>query len=716
MKKTNYRILLVGNPNAGKTTVFNSLAGMRCKVGNYSGVTVERKLGAFRMQDVTVEVEDLPGIYTLSASTAEERISRDAVAEGNFDLVVNVVDSSNFERNLFFTMQLAEMKVPMIIALNMTDELEKNGRYIDWKGLSAALGVPVIKCVGYSAQSAQRLKQFIIENIDACTLAHSPWAALESNILTEKMSLLAELLKSGLPENFSEAAEWMSVRVLENDPVVMGSLKEKTPHIFDAVKSVVADFEAAADEPPEMLVAAARYKIIDKVCMPFLKTRENKQVNVTRVLDSIFLNKYIGLPLFFALMYFVFEFVFALGDPLMNIMENGFATLSGWIAALWPEGEGEMAKAFVIDGIIGGVGAVFVFLPNIILLFLALSILEDSGYMARTAFLCDRVMKRFGLSGSSVIPMLIGFGCSVPAIIGTRTLKSKFERIATIMVIPLFSCGARFPVYVLLIPVFFPEHLRGAAMFAVYMTGILAALIVAKLLRMTALRGGESSFLIELPPYRLPRIRNVFEQVATRAGGFVKKAGTVILGMSIILWTLSTFPQKKEFSQDYDAAVAAVKADAALSTVAKTDAVAQLAAKKRGEEFDHTAMGRVGNFIEPAFRPLGFDGKIVSALLASLAAKEVFITQLGIIYGIGDNTEDDAPMLRQRLAVDYSPIQGMSILLFILLTAPCIATIGTTYTETKSAAIALGQFFGLGALAYAASLAFFQTASLFIHI
>ena len=711
MKKTPFKILLVGNPNCGKTTIFNSLCSMNAKVGNYSGVTVDCKCGVFETPSVSVQVDDLPGVYTLSASTAEERVARDAVSDGDFDLILNIVDASNFERNLYLTVQLAEMKLPMAVVLNMTDELEKNGKYIDVNGLSAALGVPVSTCVGYDAKSIEALKVFIEKNLGACTLAHFPWENLPDNILSERIASLSRLLRDALPEDMQQWAGWFAVRVLENDSLVLKSIDEKTPHIADLVRKARSDFESQTGELPETLVAAARYGLIDKLCMPFLKTRESRRADFTRILDSVFLNRYAGIPIFFALMFCVFEFVFAVGDPLMGLLEDFFSWAGSALSETWKGGG--IVKDFVINGAIGGVGGVFVFLPNIVLLFFALSILEDSGYMARAAFLCDRFMKRFGLSGSSVIPMLIGFGCSVPAIIGARTLKSRTERLATIMVIPLFSCGARFPVYVLLIPAFFAPKYCALVMFGLYLTGIIAAMLFARILRSTVLRGGASAFLIELPPYRLPRLKNIWIQVESRAGDFIKKAGTVIFSMSLVLWALSTFPKSEKIEGAYETALAAVSSDASLSDAEKSVKISALDSGYVRERFDYTVMGRLGNFLEPAFKPLGFDNKIVSALLASLAAKEVFITQMGIIYGFSDSSDEESPALRERISADYSPVRGASILLFILLTAPCIATIGTSYSETKSVLFAAAQFFGLAALAYSVSLVFYQIASQF---
>jgi len=712
MENLKAKILLVGNPNCGKTTIFNSLSGLRGKVGNYSGVTVDRKTGSFSEGGVTIDVEDLPGIYTLSVSSLEEQIARDTISEGNFDLILNVVDSSNFERNLFLTLQLAEMGLPMAVALNMSDELEAHGKYIDAEALSEKLGVPVVKTVGYDTKSVKALKEFLAEAVLNPKSALFPWECGSCNFLCKKFDAIRAALESELPEDFRQWAPWLALRALENDKLVLDTIAQKAPKLSAYIGDEIKSIEDDTGEYPEIFVAAARYKIVGGICERCLKTRRKPRSNATRMLDSVFLNKFIGIPLFFALMYGVFQFVFTLGDPLMGFMESLFGALAAAIEGLWPQGSESLAKSLILDGIIGGVGGVFVFLPNIILLFVALSLLEDSGYMARAAFLCDRLLKRFGISGSSIIPMLVGFGCTVPAIIGTRTLKSKTERLVTIIVLPLFSCGARFPVYVLLIPAFFAPAYGGTVMFGIYLFGIAVALILAKLLRLTVFKGAESTFIIELPPYRLPRLKNMIPQIWARAFGFIKKAGTIILGMSVILWAGATFPQKKEFSKDYEAMAAAVETSA-LAQAQKREKLDAITYEQNAESFEYTISGRIGTCLAPVFKPLGFDAKITSALIGALAAKEVFISQLGIIYGMGDSQDEESESLRVRISRDYTPLQGVSILLFVLLSLPCIATLATTYAETRSLKITLGQVAGLTLIAYFVCLIFYQTALLF---
>lgn len=708
MKDGCFKILLAGNPNSGKTTIFNELSGMRAKVGNYAGVTVEKKTGRFSALGREIEVEDLPGVYSLSASSAEERIAAQAVASGGADLIVNVVDSSNFERNMFLTLQLAEMGAPMIVVLNMSDELEKHGKSVDVSALAAALGVPVIRTTGYDERSVKALSIFIAKNLDAGISASSPWRNAGDNILTRAIADISKILSDALDDKYKSYSDWVAIRLLEKDASVADSVRAKVPHIFGAAEKLIVGLEAQTGEPSESLVAAARYGIIDKICMPCLKTAKAEE-NKAGFLDSIFLNRFLGIPIFFLMMYAVFEFVFTLGEPLTKLLESLFSCAARLLADYWPESMPLLEK-LVVDGVIGGVGGVFVFLPNVALLFLALSVLEDSGYMARAAFLCDRVMRKFGLSGSSVIPMLLGFGCSVPAIMAARTLKSPFERFATIMVIPLLSCGARFPVYMLLIPAFFPQKYCAVAMFCVYVVGIAFAMVIAKILRMTVARGNDAAFLMELPPYRLPRIKTVSIEVWNRSYGFIKKAGTVILAMSILLWLLSSFPQTEKFSQDYDAQIAAVVADSHLAQADKDDRILKLENEKTSETFGNTYMGHIGNALAPIFKPLGYDNKIVGALLGSLAAKEVFISQLGIVYGSGSGTPNADNSLRAKIAADYNVAQGISILAFILLTTPCVAALATTYSETKSLKVAFAQFAGLTVLAYAAAFVFYRLA------
>ncbi|MBO7520990.1 MAG: ferrous iron transport protein B [Opitutales bacterium] len=711
------KFLLVGNPNCGKSTIFNSLVGGNAHVGNYSGVTVEKKTGSFELYGVKIEVEDLPGLYSLSPSSAEEAIVRDTISSGDFDLIVNVIDSSNLERNLFLTIQLAEMGLPMAVVLNMADELEKTGADIDEKIFSSQLGAPAIKCVGYKASSANSLKQFLLEAFLRRREPNFLWSKFRDKKPYPEVSEISHLIRKSLPSESAGWSRWLAIRAIEGDKPILEKISAASKELAGAIKAASEKIESDFGESAAALISAARFKLASDIAAKSLKSAAagagaaEAKPREMYFLDKIFLNRFLGLPIFFAMMFLTFQFVFTLGDPLMGYMEDFFSGLREWLGAAWAGGG--FLKSLVIDGIIGGVGGVLVFLPNILMLFFALAVLEDSGYMARAAFLCDRIMRRFGLSGASLIPMLVGFGCSVPAIMATRSLKSKSERIASIMVLPLFSCGSRMPIYILLIPCFFAEKYSGLAMFSIYLTGIILAFVLAKILRAGFLKKGESAFVLELPAYRLPRPMNMLRQICSRAWSFLKKAGTIILAASILLWAAATFPQKAELSKDYGAMAASVEKNETLSGPEKSARIAEIDGERRSEIFEYTAMGRAGKALEPVLSPLGFDAKISSALLGAIAAKEVFVSQLGIVYGMGGDGGGDSVPLREKLTRDYTPIQGISILLFILISMPCVATVAAAYTETRSAKIAFAQVAGLTLLAYAVCFAFYNIATLF---
>jgi len=696
-----YRVLLLGNPNCGKTSIFNSIASMRAKVGNYSGVTVDKKSANVKIDGLDVIIDDLPGVYSLSHSSIEERIVSDIVGDSDFDLIVNIIDSNNLERSLFLTTQLADMSTNMLLVLNMSDELEKKGKFIDAEALSKSLNVNVVKCVAFDEAHIKNLKSAIAKSLREPKAPKFLWDDLPENLICKKLSDVKNLLLSNLPKEYECWINWLAIRILENDTTIKEKIKAQSENLFEVLESSMDEKSEDYCENLDQLVAAMRYSIIDKICAKSLK---DKASDIKISLDSIFLNKFLGIPLFFAMMFCLFQFVFIVGDPMIGFLEDIFAQLADFINNSW-DGE-SILKSVIVEGAIGGVGAVVVFLPNIVLLFLALSILEDSGYMARVALLCDRILRYFGIGGASTIPMLLGFGCTVPAIVSARTIKSYAERMVTILVLPLFSCGARLPIYTLLIPIFFAKEHRGLAMFGIYVVGIIFALIYAKILRLLFFKGKFSFFAIELPPYRFPVIKNVLIQLWERTYGFLKKAGTIILAFSIVLWVLTSYPVNTQAKEEFDAEIDRVTASYEEGDL-KDETLRQLNSDRNTALFDYTISGRVGTALEPVFAPLGFDNRIVSALICAMFAKEVFISQLGIIYGMD---EDDEKSLSEKIARDYTPIQGFSILLFILLSLPCIATIATTYAETKSYKIALAQMFGLTISAYIVCLIFYQTA------
>jgi len=685
------KVALAGNPNSGKTSIFNMLTGARQHVGNYPGVTVEKKEGLCRYKGYEMTVVDLPGTYGLTAFSAEELIARRFIVDKKPDVVVDVVDSSNVERNLYLATQMIEMNVPLVLAFNMSDVAEQNGLVFDTAQLSQLLEAPIIPTVGNKGKGKTALLDAIINTARAPRrervhrisygeeIEHE--LAVIGGVITEKEKRLVE--KYG--------AQWLALKLLEQDGEILTKLRSRD--VIDAVRSSVEHLRGIFSDEPETVIADRRYGFISGACQETVKTTVELRHNTSDLIDVVVTNRILGVPIFLLLMYLVFQLTFIIGAYPMGWLEQFFGWLGGTIAGFWPVGGEHWLKSLLVDGIIGGVGGVVVFLPNILLLFMAIAILEDSGYMARAAFIMDRLMHKIGLHGKSFIPMLIGFGCSVPAIMGTRILENRQSRFTTIMVIPLMSCGARLTIYSLLIPAFFPQSLRGPMLWLIYLIGIALAVISAKVLRLTVLKGETTPFVMELPPYRMPTLKSIFIHMWQRGWMYLRKAGTIILGISIILWAAMSWPKP---------------ADKMLTGLTAPQA--------RQQQLAYSLAGRLGRAIEPAIRPLGFDWKIGTALIGATAAKEVFVSQLAIVYAV-QNT-DKSPgrhTLRRQLQANYTPLTGFCIMLFCLISAPCVATAAVTRQETNSWAWALFQFFGLTALAYVITFIVYQLGTLLLY-
>ncbi len=679
-KRPRLVVLLAGNPNSGKSSLFNWMAGAHQHVGNYPGVTVEKKSARFVRGDVEIELVDLPGVYSLLAASPEEAIARDEILSGAAGVVIQVVDATNLERNLHLTAQLAEMGVPTVYALNMSDEAASHGLTFDLELMSALLGGPVVPTNGSNGEGADALlaaAQRVAAGGQACSSRVNYGLDLESAI-----AAVAEQFEG----DDAVSARRRAIALLDglSDPHAPAGARE-------AAAREAARLEKRGGRPLDVQIAEARYGFALGVATE--ATRESSpHVRHARTLrlDNLLLHRIWGLPIFVFLMWGVFNLVFALGEPPMQWIEAGLGGLAARILAVWPAGAAPLLQSLVVDGIIGGVGGVISFLPNILLLFLAIAFLEDTGYMARVAFLMDRAMHKMGLHGKSFIPMLIGLGCTVPAILATRTLEHKRDRFTTILVAPFVSCGARMTIYALLIPAFFAPRWRGWVLWGVYVAGILAAVLVARLLRGTLFRGESAPFVMELPPYRLPTLRSVGIHMWDRAWMYLQKAGTVILAISILLWALGTFPRRTEFSRDYAAAIAAAPAP---------EAAAALEAARQAETLEYSAIGRIGKGLEPVLRPLGFDWRVGTALVGAFAAKEVFVAQMGIVFSLG-GADEGPERLRAALRKNYTPLQGLAMMLFCLLSAPCVATIAATKRETNSWGWALGMLLGMTAIAW----------------
>ncbi len=698
-------IALAGNPNCGKTTVFNALTGARAHVANYPGVTVEIKTGAVRHNGADVRVVDLPGTYSLTANSMEEVVARDYIIDQQPDVVVHIVDASNLQRHLYLSTQLLELGAPLVIAMNMADVAEQLGLRIDVEALSALLGVPIIPTVGTRGEGIDALLDAAIDvarrGASAVGAQRLPEYGGELEPHVRQMTALVEsVLGPG------GRARWYAIKLLEGDERTGERLQALAPADVERMTTEAArqrrHIERIFGDDADIILADSRYGYIAGACKEAVRrTGENRRAFSDRI-DALLTHRVLGLPIFGILMYLMFHLVFTLGEPPMNWIEAGFKHLAAGVGSLWG-GRETLLRSLIVDGIISGVGGVLVFVPNIMLLFLGIAVLETTGYMARAAFIMDRFMHKIGLHGKSFIPMLVGFGCSVPAIMATRMLESRRDRLVTMLVLPFMSCGARLAIYGLFIPAFFPKAWRAPVLWSLYVVGILVAIVLAKLLRLTVFRGESTPFVMELPPYRRPTAAGLAVHVWEPTRMYIRKAATVILAFSIVLWALTTFPRKAHFDRDYEA-LTAQAVEAGDTATAKA-----LEGQHHRERLAYTVAGRLGRWMEPAIRPLGFDWKIGTALVGAMGAKEVFVAQMGILYAVG---EEDKNSLQRELQNDYSPLVGYCIMLFCLLTAPCMATVAIIGRESGSWWWAVAQLTGMTVVAYIITLVVYQIGSL----
>jgi ferrous iron transport protein B len=680
-------VAITGNPNSGKTSIFNMLTGTRQHVGNYPGVTVEKKEGFCRFKDYEITFVDLPGTYSLTAYSIEELLARNFIIDEHPDVVIDIVDCSNIERNLYLATQLIEMNASLVLAFNMSDIAKRKGLVFDQEQLSKLLEAPITPTVGNKSRGKQELLEAIIQTVEQGQKKRKHIIHYGDEI-EEELAKIEEFTankESELGEKYG--SRWLAIKLLEQDSDITGKIKEQQIH--QAVAESIDHLKTIFRDEPEFVIADKRYGFISGACQETIKTTVEIRHSKSDMIDTVFTNRYLGLPIFLLLMYLVFQLTFTIGEYPMNWLEQFFEWSTGVVSSFWPEGSESPLKSLLVDGVIGGVGGVLVFLPNILLLFLAISFLEDTGYMARAAFIMDRIMHKIGLHGKSFIPMLIGFGCSVPAIMATRILENRRNRFTTIMVIPLMSCGARLTIYAMIIPAFFPAQWRGPMLWLIYLIGILLAVICIKILRLTIFRGETTPFVMELPPYRMPTFKAVVLHTWRRGWMYLKKAGTVILLISVILWVAMSYPK--------------LPADQTKGLPPQQARQAELA---------NSVIGRIGRFIEPAIRPLGFDWKIGTALIGATAAKEVFVSQLGIVYAVSGG-EGPEQTLREQLQANYTPLVGFCICLFCLVYAPCVVTVLMTRQETGRWGWAMAQFFGLTLIAYVLTLAVYQVGKLF---
>ncbi|MBU0477056.1 ferrous iron transport protein B [bacterium] len=676
-------IALAGNPNSGKTTLFNNLTGARQHVGNYPGVTVEKKEGTLKYKDYSINIVDLPGTYSLTAYSMDEIVTRNFVIEEKPDVVIDVIDTSNLERNLYLATQFMELGVPLILALNMSDVAKKQGTKIDKNRLAELLGVPIVSTVATKKIGMKELLDEIVSLVEAGTEPEKTIVHYGKEI-REELKKLEEILKKDKPLGEKYPLRWLAVKLLETDEEIIKKIEESSfsEEILSAVEKSTAHLKSIFNDEPDAIIADRRYGFISGACSEAVsRNYETRHTSSDRI-DKVLVNRVLGLPIFLGLMWLVFRFTFKASGPLMGWIESAQEWLGNIFGGLLPSSSA--IKSLVVDGIIGGVGSVLIFVPIIFLLFLAMAVLEDSGYMARAAFIMDRLMHKIGLHGRSFIPMLLGFGCNLPAIMATRTIEDRKDRLVTILVNPFISCGARLPVYTLFIGAFFAERIAGNVLFSLYILGMIVAIVMAKIFRRFLFKGPASPFVMELPPYRIPTVNGLFIHMWERGVVYLKKAGTVIFVGCVLIWFLSNFPWQPRYSKDYNALIEQAQENEGL--------VSKLENEKAFEKMEKSYAGRLGRMISPVFKPLGFDDwKTSVGLIGGFIAKEVVVGTLGTLHSVGE-ADEESKTLRQALQNQkrsdgsrmYNPLVAYSLMVFVLLYMPCVAVIAVIKRETNS--------------------------------
>ncbi len=730
-------VALVGNPNCGKTSLFNRSTGEKEHVGNYSGVTVGATMAQFDFKGYHIKLVDLPGTYSLSAYSPEEKYVRHHIAQEKPDVIINVVDASNLERNLFLTTQLIDMNMRMVIALNLHDELERKGDQFDHFAFSQLLGMPVIPTVTTQNKGIEQLFDTVVQLYEGSDILDHEGKLIPSvkddelidqhlhniginhkhapdkdgkkskNEMRETYHVLrhihinygkvielaisklkAVIIEAGI-DNLDFTPRYFAIKLLERDAEIetlaqglnnYGEIVRVRDKAEQRIKSALLD-------TPENLVMEAQFGFIAGALKETYTPRERARNNtLTERVDRVVTNKYVSYPLFAMIVYLMFQATFTLGSYPMEWIDQLVGYIGTWISNSMPEG---ILRDLIVDGIIGGVGGVIIFLPNILILYFFIALLESTGYMTRAVFIMDKIMHKIGLHGRSFIPLIMGLGCNVPAIMATRTIENRNNRMITILINPLISCGARLPVYLLLAGTFFPNH-AGFVLFAIYATGMILAALLAVVFKRFLFSKDESPFVMELPPYRIPSLKLMLRDTWEKGAQYLRKIGTVILFASILIWTLSYFPRHE-------------------ATAHETQTEANQAQQ------ENSYLGRIGKFVQPALAPLGFDWKVSVALLTGMSAKEIVVSTLGVLYEIDDeNIETSLPerLLNEKKpdgTPAFTPAIALSLMLFVLIYFPCIATISTIKNETKSWGWAGFVAFYTVALAWIISFATYQS-------
>lgn len=693
-KSRTINVALVGNPNCGKTSLFNFASGAHERVGNYSGVTVDAKEGHAEFDGYQFNLVDLPGTYSLSAYSPEELYVRKQIIESTPDVIINVIDASNIERNLYLTTQLVDMNIKIVGALNMFDEFEQRGDKLDYDKLGELFGFPMIPTVFKTGRGVDELFRTVIDIYEGRPVPGKSGVRHVHLNHGKYIEQAIDAVKAEIQKNeqirYKYSTRFLSIKLLEKDAKVE-DIAKSLPNGGD----IIAARDKAADyimretkEDSETAIMNAKYGIIhgalhEAGCEEGTKT---DTYQTTHIIDSVITNRYVGFPLFFLFLYIMFEVTFTLGQYPMDWIEAGVAALGDLTKSTLPDGP---LKAMLADGVIAGVGSVIVFLPQILILYAFISFMEDSGYMARAAFIMDKLMHKMGLHGKSFIPLIMGFGCNVPAVMATRTIESRRSRLVTILVLPLMSCSARLPIYIMITGTFFAAKYQSLVMLSLYAIGIILAVLMSRLFSSRILKGDDTPFVMELPPYRFPTAKAMARYTWEKGRQYLKKMGGIILVASVIVWALGYFPHDDSLGQQ--------------------------------AQQEQSYIGRIGKAIEPAFRAQGFDWKLDVSLIAGVGAKEIVASTMGVLYAddetVADDTSDSPEkydVLRQKMQADgITPLTAFSYLLFVLIYFPCIATIAAIKGETGSWRWAAFAAVYTTVLAWLVSAAVYQVGSLF---
>ena len=710
-------IALAGNPNSGKTTLFNTLTGSRQHVGNYPGITVEKKEGFIELTDYLLHFVDLPGTYSLTAYSQEELVARNFLAQEKPDLVVDVINAGALERNLYLAVQIMELGIPLVLALNMMDEVRKKGLTINTELLSRRLKVPVVETVARQGLGKDLLIHNIIEVAESsansesdnnCDSGKSAWTPLNISYGPDLDPVLQQMTKMIEQENFLThlyPARWTALKYLEGDDEIralgLKTNKRLARELELAAARIAEHCQKTLNTYPEAIVADYRYGFISSLLKDVISRDTHKErIAISDRIDKVLTHKFLG-PLIMALvLYAIYKFTFSFGEIPMHWVEDLFTWMADMATRLIPPG---LLQSMVVSGIIGGVGGVLSFVPLIALMFMCIAFLEDSGYMARVAYMLDRVFRIFGLHGCSVMPFIISGGiaggCAVPGVMATRTLRSPREKLATLLTVPFMPCGAKLPIFILLVGIFFPEN-KATVLFLISLIAWATALIVAKLLRSTIIKGAPTPFVMELPPYRYPTLSGLLIHTWERTWQYIKKAGTVILAISILLWATMTFPRlpveqvhkftrhRAEIERQIQEIMAQNRESDDQNTIATIAKLKQLIARLNAElarkKLKYSLAGRLGTLLEPVTRWAGFDWKINISLIGGFAAKEVIISTLGTAYSLSQVQAEEPVSLADRIVQDpdWNTRRAISVILFILLYAPCLVTIVAIARET----------------------------------